>query len=350
MGQEASQLSGYDDAADPTAPAADSEWTADSGAAGADAADGATEDTEQIRARIEETRGQMSQTIDAIQEKLSPERLKEQAQEMVHDATIGRAETMVNNATEQARGFGSGLMETIRQNPVPAAIAGIGLGWLFMKRPQGSSNYGGRGQDNYNYPSRSGYGYGYGTGADQMRYGQQSRSSYGYGSGASQDSGGVGQVVGQAKDTVGQIAGQAGDTVGQAGEKVGEVAGQVGSKVGDVAEGAQQKVGELGDQAQYQAQRAGYWFQDTLQSNPLVVGAVALALGAAVGLAVPETPQEHRLLGEARDNLMDKAQNVAQETAQKVQRVASEVTDTAQQAAKDEGLAPQTAGGAQASV
>jgi hypothetical protein len=81
-----------------------------------------------------------------------------------------------------------------------------------------------------------------------------------------------------------------------------------------------------------------------------VLGAVALALSAAVGLVVPESPQEHRLMGEARDTLVDKAQNVAQDTMQKVQRVAEEAKDSAQQAAQDQGLTPQDTSSAQASV
>src|SRR5690349_20490570 len=90
-----------------------------------------TQETEEIRARIEETRAEMSGTIDAIQEKLSPDRLKEHAKEAVQEATVGRAEEFVRNAGETAKGFGSDMLETIKQNPLPTALAAIGLGSLF---------------------------------------------------------------------------------------------------------------------------------------------------------------------------------------------------------------------------
>ena len=64
----------------------------------------------------------------------------------------------------------------------------------------------------------------------------------------------------------------------------------------------------------------------------MAVGVAALALGAAVGLVLPQTERENRLMGEARDSLVEKARGVAQETVEKVQAVAGE----AQQAVKDE--------------
>ena len=300
MGQTADTIGGYDSAGD-----ADLDLDAGAGIDTAPGDAGTDEDnTGEIRAQIEQTRSEMSDTINAIQDKLSPDNLKDQAKEMVREATIGRAEEMVNNAGDTAKGFTASLMETIRQNPVPAAIAGISLGWLFMNRSNGGSSN----QHQYS----SGYSY------DRMRYssGYPSAGNYGtgyntgYDGGARGNSGGgIGQVAAQAKNTVGDVAGQAKDTVG------------------DVAE-----------QAQYRAQQATYSLQNMLQDNPLAVGAVAVALGAAVGFIVPETQQEHQLLGQARDTLVDKAQNVAQDTMQKVQNVAEEATQTVQHEAQNQGL------------
>ncbi len=71
-----------------------------------------------------------------------------------------------------------------------------------------------------------------------------------------------------------------------------------------------------------------------LQENPLAVGTLAVGVGAAVGLAIPETSKEHEVMGEARDNLVDKAQ----ETQQKVQQVTGEAQNAAQQEAENQGL------------
>ena len=43
-------------------------------------------DTEEIRVEIEQTRTEMSGTIDAIQQRLAPDVLADQAKELAHDA------------------------------------------------------------------------------------------------------------------------------------------------------------------------------------------------------------------------------------------------------------------------
>ncbi len=72
---------------------------------------------------------------------------------------------------------------------------------------------------------------------------------------------------------------------------------EVGQKVGTVAGQVQVAAGNLGNQIQGQAQQVQGWFGQTLQSNPLALGAMALVFGAALGFAVPETDQEHQLMG-----------------------------------------------------
>jgi len=136
----------------------DTDATADASAAETDDdtedAEEAPPEVEEIRTEIEQTRAEMSTTIDAIQERLNPQRLMADAQDQVHDvasrvvaeaqesvrdATIGKAERVMNDATEMvsnagenARGAGYSLRDAVRRNPVPAALAALGLGWLFM--------------------------------------------------------------------------------------------------------------------------------------------------------------------------------------------------------------------------
>jgi len=73
-----------------------------------------------------------------------------------------------------------------------------------------------------------------------------------------------------------------------------------------------------------------------LHENPLAVGAASLALGAAIGLAIPETQRENQLLGEARDSVMDKTMGTAQDTMQKVGTIARKAEGAAEDAIKDE--------------
>jgi hypothetical protein len=71
------------------------------------------------------------------------------------------------------------------------------------------------------------------------------------------------------------------------------------------------------------------------------MGALGVGVGAAVGLAIPQTRQEHEVMGEARDTFVEKAQEKAQDAQQRVQRVAEEAQSAAQQEAGNQGLTNQ---------
>ena len=374
MGQRADQLGRFDRAGDRDDDVREAELAAVPATGGGD--EDATQQTEEIRAEIEQTRAEMSQTIDAIQDRLRPERLMdeakeqvtervqegvEQAKEAVRDATIGRVEDMVRNVGDTASDTRYTIVETVRANPLPAALAAIGLGWLFMNRRSAPArrreydrDY--RDYDRREYRGSGGYTVSAGTRAPASRQGDwggyERVAARGYGvgtyggataySGRDQEGGGVGETVGQAREAVGSAAEQARDRVGemagQAQEKVGDIAGRTQERVGEMAGQVQETATDLAYQAGYQARQASDWFQDTLRESPLAVGAVALALGAVVGLAVPETEQEHQWMGEARDRLFDRAGEVAQETMEKVQGVASEARDAVGRAAEEQGL------------
>ena len=365
-----------------------------------------------LREDIAQTRAEMSGTIDAIQERLEPQRLvgeaKDAAREAVQgmvqettgavrEATIGKAGQMAGDVTETARGASSTIMDTIRDNPVPAAMAAIGVGWLLMSaknRPPArqtsrSQARGARSAGLYLPPAAPGQTRGgagqvvrkaqatVGEVADQARdtAGQVAGGAQDLVSGAADTAGqvtsGAQELVSGAADTASQVVSSVGRTAGGASSSLLETVRQnplpaalvgvgiawllrnrdassasgsyqpgmgtspgaaLGATVGDLASRAKDQAGALGNQTQTQAQQAQGQLQRVLNDNPLAVGAVALGLGAAVGLAAPPTRQESQLMGQARDRLVDTAQSVVQEAQQKVQRVAEE----AQSAAKEE--------------
>ena len=87
-------------------------------------------------------------------------------------------------------------------------------------------------------------------------------------------------------------------------------------------------------EAGQQASRTSGGLQRMLKENPLTVGALGVGVGAAIGLAIPDTSKEHEVMGEARDTVVEKAQ----EMQQSVQRVAEEAQGAAQQEAENQGL------------
>jgi ElaB/YqjD/DUF883 family membrane-anchored ribosome-binding protein len=108
-----------------------------------------------------------------------------------------------------------------------------------------------------------------------------------------------------------------------------------------VASQAQDRVSNLPEQARYQARRASAGFERMLRENPLAMGALALGAGAAVGLAIPQSAQEHEVMGEARDTFVEKAHEKAQDAQQRVQRVAQEAQSAAEEEATNQGLTDQ---------
>lgn len=262
------------------------------------------DEVEVTRVEIERTRADMSETVDAIQERLSPQNLREQAKDRVKEATVGRA-----------REAKSGIVDTVRANPLPAALTGIGLGWLLMSaRQQGPARPRYRAEDyritNERAPVAAEY---------------PLRDEEGT------DGPSTGEALGRARDKVGETATQAQD-------KAQDVAGRAQSKASDLGSRTRERAGQLGTQARQQAGRAGDGFRRMLDENPLTVGALGVGAGAAIGLAIPESSKEHEVMGEARDTVVEKAQEKAQEVQQRVQHVAEEAQGAAQQEAENQGL------------
>jgi hypothetical protein len=84
--------------------------------------------SDEIRSQIEHTRAEMSDTIDAIQARLSPSRLLTQAKESVKEATVGRVRNLALRSPS-AGGFSPArsarFLQTVRDNPMPATVLGV---------------------------------------------------------------------------------------------------------------------------------------------------------------------------------------------------------------------------------
>jgi len=110
-------------------------------------------DTAEIRSQIEQTRVELGQTIDAIQDRLSPRRVMHQAKETISDATIGRAKRLAGRVSEAVNGNGSphvsAVLDKARRNPTVTALVGVAVGAFMLalmtrsRRPRLASTLGG---------------------------------------------------------------------------------------------------------------------------------------------------------------------------------------------------------------
>lgn len=84
---------------------------------------------EEIRSQIEQTRAGMSETIDAIQTRLSPSRVVADAKESVTTATVDKMKRLA----DQANGTKTVVLDTIHENPLPAALAAVAAAGLMFR-------------------------------------------------------------------------------------------------------------------------------------------------------------------------------------------------------------------------
>jgi len=329
---------------------------------------------DRIEAEIERTRAEMGQTLNAISDKLEPAVLKEyakeiireagdqarglihdagdqarglitnakdQASEAVHDATIGRVENMFNNVERQVNGTSSSVVDMVRQNPVPAAMVAFGLGWLFMNNRGGQSknefrresyaeqprSYGSRvyvptGTENFGATGQY-RGYGHSTTTQHPDYdAHDNRTGRDLTDRAREM---AGDVAGQAQRVVGDVGDQAQRMMGDVAGQAQDAAYQAQSFAGDVADRAQETFEDAAERARYQAWLARGSFQAFMEDNPLAVGAIALGIGAAVGFFTPSTRQEGEWMGEARDRVVERAQETFAEAKSQIQETVQEV-------------------------
>jgi ElaB/YqjD/DUF883 family membrane-anchored ribosome-binding protein len=234
-------------------------------------------EVEDLENEIAATRYEMTDTVQTIGERLDPANVVQGAKDTVREATVGRVEHMTSNAMETATDAGSGILETIRRNPIPTAMAAIGIGWLLMNRSDGRGSY---------RPDA-----GYDRWRDNERYGYAGYPN------AGRDRG---------------VTDRAGETIDQVGRKAGQVADDVRSSVGST-------VGQLPDHVGSTAREVGWNAERLVQDNPLALGAVAFAVGAAIGVALPETEVERNVLGGPAGTAIDRAQQVASDAVQQLQ-------------------------------
>lgn len=267
------------------------------------------ENTEQLRAEIKDTRAEMSQTINEIQERLSPENVMGQVKEKVREATIGKVERVMNrvgetigdvaepvgevlsNAGTTIKETGRSAAGVINRNPIPVALIGLGLGMLAMRAFRRGNGY--------DYDDRSLNSSGterqsltggqtqYGSGQTQTQYGR-GRSQYDMGHTS-------GSALSHVRETASDLAHRSTDALNNLSTKAKDTASSLGTRFGHV-----------------------------LRHNPLAVGAVAIAAGTAVGLVLPTSKFETEYIGETSERFVDKAQEVAREAIDKVQNVAEQ--------------------------
>jgi hypothetical protein len=215
-------------------------------------------DPDRIQHDLHEILSEMSETVEAIQEKFSPGEMLDQALRGLRGLGRGSSD------------FATNLGRSIRDNPVPAALIGIGVGALMFS--------------------------GRGRGSPETR-------------------GELREKAAGALESAKARTGEAEEKLSERAHELGERAQEAGRRVREAGEHAAER-------ARYRASRARHWLSRIWYDQPLVVGAVCAAIGAAIGASLPATERERELLGplgqEAKERMGTASRGAIQEAEQAI--------------------------------
>ena len=293
----------------------------------------------EIEHEVQQSRAEVEQTLDAIQARLSPGQLLDQAVGYFRE---GRG-------VEFARNLG----DSITQNPIPLALVGVGLAWIMLGGQRSARNgnrLGSAYSDDWDDDPDA---FEDDTGLAEESMGHMHTAGDLPGSGYGDQRTGLGEDLRErgraAKDKLGELGDQARDATARAREGV----AHAGATIADRAHEARDRVAHAGARvarrahdarasAGYYGRRARRGVLRTLDEQPLVLGAIGLAIGAALGAALPPSETEDRLMGEARDEALRHATKAGRKQAEKARTAAGAVVQAAREEANKQGLTPES--------
>jgi hypothetical protein len=258
------------------------------------------------------------------------------AKQSARAATLGKVEDLATSLGDVMNETRDTLLETIRHNPIPAALAGVGLAWLLMNRSSSAERR--RPQDTR---GPEGYGPRTATGSsfrDGARHGSQAVADV-----AHRASDVVSHAGHRMASTATEALAQAGETVHHAGESAGALLQGAASAAGHVSDhaahaalhfvqGASDAASGALESARSQARRVERGFDSMLRERPLAVGAAVVIAGAALGYALPRTRQEDALMGQSRDRFIQGAEAAIHDAASAVGHVTALTADATKDA------------------
>lgn len=255
-----------------------------------------TRSAEDIERDAEATRADLDRTVEALKEKMTPSSIASEVMGSIRNGPVG------------ARAIQ--LRDQAKDNSVPLALMGAGLAWLMINRGR-SPHY-----ETRSYrPARA--------------YGSEYEADYDTDSGylADDDSGRANGI----RRKVSGAADKAREAVSSAKDSLSSTASTAKDRARTVADGARRRAVDYGH-------RAEETFMDTLEREPLIIGALGVAVGAAVGLALPSTPIEDRYVGPLRDRALDEGKAKAREGFEQAKGVATAAAQTLKDEADRQGV------------
>ncbi|GEM_PF-1189636 len=357
-------------------------------------------DSEQIKRRIDHTRGAMDETLDELSQRLSPRNLVDDLLDIFRSP---KTQESAKRAGDAASSFAQNLGRQVRDNPVPSLLVGAGLTWLALSGRDRESEEYDRDEERRSVPrgrrlfdedyligmndtfeddipeesdrvilQETSYEEPQGlyvpetfgdeeegeSAANRARHAAASASrrvrdtASRTGAGISSAASTVGEKVSEAasatKDSAKSTAHLLGSAFSSASERTHDGARRrardTRNRARSAYRGAESQSRRLyrtsADQVANAYAETATTFRDAHRDYPLGVGLGFLALGALAGLAIPRTRQEDEWMGEHSDQMIADAQQTGEQALARGKESIAETVATAKQAAEAHGLTP----------
>lgn len=290
--------------------------------------------TDQSPAELEQdaerVRAQIADTAEHLKDKMSPGQLMD---EVVNYLKDGDASQFMTNLKTQ-----------VRDNPLSLAMIGGGLAWLMMgsgvPKPGAAGVH--RSQDGVRSGPRT-----YGTASVPASTGighvspephRSRESAVGDGKSSAGDGApGLGQRVSDTTGSVSAAMGAASESVGHTVQSAGDT---LREGMHEARDAATERLSSAADAGADLANRARTTFLDVLEREPLVLGAIGVAVGAAIGAMLPATRVEQEYLGQASADARQRAGTAVAEGIETARHAAADAYSAARDEADRQGLMP----------
>ncbi|MBV9749511.1 MAG: DUF3618 domain-containing protein [Acetobacteraceae bacterium] len=302
-----------------------------------------TSNPDRIERDLDQTRARLDSRLSELQDRLSPGQVLD--------------DLMSYFRGSEGADFGRNLLDSVKANPLPAALTGVGLAWLMAANQQprrelsdGPATLPGAGRVRV-----SGHDDAIPTTSDAMMARvrdaelgvtrQQDEAEHLYSARLNEARGQAIGLTQQAQETAEAFGQRVQDALSSAAQTVTQGAhdlrDQVGSAAGrltGIGQYAGQRAGDQLAQGGQAARQMGGNLLATLSDSPVLLGALGLAAGALLGALVPQSEQEEAALGGIAGQTRETARGLAQEAVDRGGRVAQSVLEAGQRSASERGL------------
>jgi len=225
-------------------------------------------------------------------------------------------------SSTQSGDFFGGLQNAIRENPVSAALVGMGVLWMFSGGAKLS------------------------TAAALLSPAARAAAS-GIGQGLQTSGDAVGAVTEGVRSAGSRVIDGVVDTISDAATSAGETARQAyetakGAAV-DSTSKAKTTVSRQSAQAGGITNTVHSNLKDTFERQPLLLGAIGIAVGAAMAAGLPSTQLEADAVGDAAGRVKDHVKDFASEQVDNVTEIAKRTYDAVKKETVAQGLTPEAA-------